>query len=134
MKNLHGINLTKLTGLCTNGWTEKILKFNETVISIVDETIPKTSTNHGLMMIAKMSSQIAKMADRHFGRHLTSHNPSNFHIFRAKARGTLKQNRRTSWHNFVSKLTCHTPMNNVWNMVKKNNGKNSKTFKRWTRY
>jgi hypothetical protein len=86
------------------------------------------------MMIAKISSQIAKMAERHFGKHPTSYNPGNFRIFRAKARGTLKQNRRTSWRNFVFKLTCHTPMNNVWNMVKKNNGKNSKTFKRWTRH
>jgi hypothetical protein len=38
---------------------------------------------------------------------------NNFHIFRAKARGTLKQNRRTFWHNFVSKLTCHTLMNSL---------------------
>jgi CRISPR/Cas system CSM-associated protein Csm2 small subunit len=45
--------------------TNPILKFNETVISIVDETIPKTSTNHGLMMIAKMSSQIAIHRDRY---------------------------------------------------------------------
>jgi len=46
--------------------TDPILKFNETVISIADETIPKTSTNqntqenHGLMMTAKMPSEIAK--------------------------------------------------------------------------
>jgi hypothetical protein len=41
--------------------TDPILKFNETVISIVDETIPKTSTNHGLMMIAKNSSVYGKL-------------------------------------------------------------------------
>jgi len=44
--------------------TDPILKFNETVISIADETIPKTSTNpqenHGLMMIAKTPPKIAK--------------------------------------------------------------------------
>jgi len=85
-------------------------------------------------MIAKMPSQITKMAERHFGKHPTSYNLGNFRFFRAKARRTLKQNRRTSWRNFVSKLNCHTPMNNVWNMVIKNNGKNSKTFKRWTRH
>ena len=70
-------------------------------------------------MIAKMPSQITKMAERHFGKHPTSYNLGNFRFFRAKARRTLKQNRRTSWRNFVSKLNCHTPMNNVWNMVKK---------------
>jgi hypothetical protein len=40
-------------------------------------------------------------------------NCSYMAIFRAKARRTLKQNRRTSWRNFVSKLNCHTPMNKV---------------------
>jgi len=48
--------------------TDPILKFNETVISIADETIPKTSprqiqntqVNHGLMMMAKTLSKIAE--------------------------------------------------------------------------
>jgi hypothetical protein len=49
-----------------------------------------------------------KKAERRFGKHPTSDNLGNFRIFRAKARRTLKQNRRTSWRNFVSKLNCHT--------------------------
>jgi hypothetical protein len=57
-----------------------------------------------------------------FEKHPTSDNLGNIHIFRAKARRTLKQNRRTSWRNFVSKLNCHTPMNKVWNMVQKIKG------------
>ena len=39
----------------------------------------------------------------------------------------MKQNRRTSWRNFVSKLNFHTPMNKVWNMVQTIKGKNNKT-------
>jgi hypothetical protein len=61
-----------------------------------------------------------KKAKRQFGKHPTSDNVGNFRIFRAKARRTLKQNRRPSWRNFVSKLNWHTPMNNVWNMVQQN--------------
>jgi hypothetical protein len=86
--------------------------------------IQNNGVNHGLMMIAKTPSKIAK---RQFRKHPTSDNFGNFCIFRAKARRTLKQNRRTSWRNFVSKLNFHTPMNKVWNMVQKIKGKNNKT-------
>jgi hypothetical protein len=49
--------------------TDLILKLNETLISIADETIAKTSTNlntqvnHGLMMIAKTPSKIVKRSN-----------------------------------------------------------------------
>ena len=113
--------------------TDPILKFNETVISIADETIPKTSTNPkhpGKPWYndeCKDAIKNRKKAERRFGKHPTSDNLCNFGIFLAKARRTLKQNRRTSWRNFVSKSNCHTPMNKVWNMLQKNKGKNSKT-------
>jgi hypothetical protein len=68
-----------------------------------------------------------KKAEQQFGKHPTSDNLGNFRIFRARARRTLKKNRRTSWCNFVSKLNCYTPMNKVWNMVQKIKGKNNKT-------
>ena len=77
------------------------------------------------MMSAKMPSKNRKKAERRFEKHPTSDNLGNFRIFRA--RRTLKQNRRTSWRNFVSKLNCHTPMNRLWNMVQKIKGKNNKT-------
>jgi bisphosphoglycerate-independent phosphoglycerate mutase (AlkP superfamily) len=86
--------------------------------------IQNTRVNHGLMMIEKTPSTIAK---GRFGKYPTSDNLGNFRIFRAKARRTLKQNLRTSWRNFVSKLNCHTPMDKVWNMVQKIKGKNNKT-------
>ena len=113
--------------------TNPILKFNETVISIADETIPKTSTNPkdpGKPWFnddCKDAIKHRKKAERQFVKHPTSDNLDNFRIFKAKARRTLKQNRRTSWRNFVSKLNCHTPMNKVWNMVQKIKGKNNKT-------
>jgi hypothetical protein len=69
---------------------------------------------------------------RRFGKHPTSDNLGNFRIFRAKARRTLKQNRRNSWRNFVSKLNCHTPMNKVWNIVHKIKGKNNKLCQIYT--
>ena len=82
--------------------TDPILKFNETVISIGDATIPKTSTNRkhpGKPWInddCKDAIKNYKKAKRQFGKHPTSDNVGNFRIFRAKARRTLKQNRRPS--------------------------------------
>jgi hypothetical protein len=101
------------------------LKYNETVISIADETIPKTSTNPKYPEKSWFNDECKdaiknrKKAERRFEKHPTSDNLDNFRIFRAKARRTMKQNRRTSWRYFVSKLNCHTPMNKVWNMVLK---------------
>ena len=82
--------------------TDSILKFNETVISIADETIPKTSTNPkhpGKPWFndeCKDAIKNRKKAERRLGKHPTSDNLGNFRIFRAKARRTLKQNRCTS--------------------------------------
>ena len=112
---------------------DPILKFNKTVISIADETIPKTSTysKHPCKPWfnddCKDAIKYPKKAERRFGKHPISDNLGNFRIFRGKVRRTSKQNRCTSWRYFVSKLNCHTPMNTVWNMVQQNKDKNSKT-------
>jgi len=107
------------------------LKFNETVISIDDETIPKTSTypkHPGKPWFndeCKDAIKNRRQADRRFGKHPTSDILGNFRIF--KARRTLTQNGRTSWPNFVSKLNWHTPKNKVWNIVQRIKGKHNKT-------
>jgi hypothetical protein len=76
------------------------------------------------MMIAMSTSKIAK------GPNDNSENILHRTISAISASSGRKleeQNRHTSWHNFVSKLLCHTPMNKVWNMVQKIKGKDSKT-------
>ena len=113
--------------------TDPMLKFNETLISIADETIQKTSTNPKhpgkpwFTDECKYTINNRKKAERRFRKLPTSDTLGNVRIFRAKARRTLKHNRRTSWRNFVSRLNCHTPMNKVWNMVQNIKGKNNKT-------
>ena len=88
--------------------------FNETVISIDDKTIPKTSTNPkypGKQWFNDDCKDVIKnrkTAERQFGKHPTSNNLGNFRIFRANARRTIKQNRRISWRNFVSKLNINS--------------------------
>lgn len=75
--------------------------FSEIVISIADKTIPKTSANPkhpGKQWFNDGCKDVIKnrkKAERQFGKHPTSNNLGNFRIFRANARRTLSQNRRT---------------------------------------
>jgi hypothetical protein len=67
------------------------LKFNDTVISIADVTIPKTSANPkhpGKPWFnddCKDAISNRKRAERQFGKHPTSDNLGNFRIVREKA-------------------------------------------------
>ena len=108
------------------GSTDPILEFNETLISIADGAVQGTSADPGHPGRPWFDGGCR---DAVGGRTTVrgADNLGNFRIFRAKARRTLKQNRRTSWRNFVSKLNCHTPMNKVWNMVQEIKGKHNKT-------
>ena len=112
---------------------DPILCFNKQIISIADRTIPKTSTNPKHPSKPWFTDECdraigeRKKAHRRFNKRPTSDNLENFRIFRAKARRTFKQARRTSWRNFVSGIKSHTPMNKVWNFIQKIKGKNSKS-------
>ena len=44
-------------------------------------------------------------------------------IQRAKARRTIKSSKRNTWKSYVSKLNYKTPINKVWNMIRKISGK-----------
>ena len=104
--------------------TDPILNFNDTVISVADNTIPKTSTNPKHQGKPWFNDDckndiISQKVEWQFGKHPTSDNLGNFRICRAKARRTLKTKWRTSWCSFVSTLNCHTSMNKVWNPIQK---------------
>jgi hypothetical protein len=79
------------TEIIRNATPDPILKFNDTVISIADETIPKTSTNpkhQGKPWFnddCKDAIKNHKKAERRFGKDPTSDNVDNFRIVRAKA-------------------------------------------------
>lgn len=111
---------------------DPILTFNTVLTSIADRTIPKTSANpkHPSKPWFDDACDQAigdrKKSERRFNQQPTTENLSNFRIFRAKARRTCRQARRTSWKKFVSGITSRTPMTKVWNMVNKIKGKNSK--------
>ena len=106
--------------------------FNGKILSIADDTIPKTSTIPKHPNKPWYTDDCDKAihdrnkAHSRFNKQPTTENLSNLRIFRAKARRTCKQARRTSWRSFVSKLTSRTPMNKIWNFIRKIKGQNSK--------
>ena len=46
-------------------------------------------------------------------------NLNNFRIAQAKARRTINQSNRKSLKNYVSNLNIYTPINKVWNKIRK---------------
>ncbi|CAC5370120.1 unnamed protein product [Mytilus coruscus] len=111
---------------------DPILTFNTVLTSIADRTIPKTSANpkHPSKPwfddACDQAIDDRKQSERRFYQHPTSENLSNFRIFRAKARRTCRQARRTSWKTFILGISSRTPMTKVWNMIQKTKGKNAK--------
>ena len=57
----------------------------------------------------------------------TSDNINEYKKCRAKARKVIKENKRNSWHEYVSKLNVKTPAKKVWEMIRKISGKQSNT-------
>ena len=52
---------------------------------------------------------------------LCHHGPSNAHK-------VIKEGKRKSWHDYVSKLNVKTPAKKVWEMIRKISGKQSNTI------
>ena len=57
----------------------------------------------------------------------TSDNINEYKTCRANARKIIKENKRKSWHEYVSKLNVKTPAKKVWEMIRKISGKQSNT-------
>ena len=112
---------------------DPILKFTKIILENSNKTIPKTSTNPKKISKpwfnenCKEAIKKRKNAEKQFSLSPSQNNLDNFRILKAKARRTIKQSKRESWKNFVSKLNSHTPMNKVWNTIKKIKGKGSNT-------
>ena len=60
-----------------------------------------------------------KGALRQFNSRPTHDNLNNYRIFRAKVRRTIKESKKKSWKQYVSKLNSRTSIKKVWDMVRK---------------
>ena len=109
---------------------DPMLSFTETLIDISNQCIAKSSTNSFKKKKPWFNDEckeaIKKRKDslKRFKQYPTKTNLNACKILRAKARRIIKQAKRSSWKDFISKINTRTPMTTIWNMIKKINGKN----------
>ena len=105
--------------------------FTSLLYSAAEKSIPRTSTNPKhpnkpwfnddcKKVIAERESVL-----RQFNLRPTQENLSKFKIARAKARQTIKQSKRASWRQYVSRLNSRSSVKKTWDMIRKISGKNS---------
>ena len=108
---------------------DAIADFTNILHNIAEKTIPKTSTNPKRFNKpwfnddCKEAIKARKQVLREFNTNPTQDNLNKFRVFRAKARRTIKESKRTSWRNYVSKLNSRSSIKKTWDMVRKIKGK-----------
>ena len=109
---------------------DNITYFSKTLISIAEESIPKTSSNkkHNKSWFnddCKTAIRSRKAALRKFNLQPSAENLNNFKIHKAKTRRVIKISKKTSWRNYVNKLKSSSKSKKVWDMIRKISGKNT---------
>ena len=109
-------------------------QFHEILLEIIENCIPKLSTkprkNKCWFTEDCQKAITAKnKALRKFANSKTSEDLKQFKITRAQARRVIREAKRTSFKNYVSKINNNTPMHKVWKMVKKLKGTHRDTIK-----
>ena len=105
--------------------------FTALLYSAAEKSIPRTSTNPKhpnkpwFNDECKQAIEERKSVLRQFNLRPTQENLSKFKIARAKARRTIKQSKRASWRQYVSRLNSRSSVKKTWDMIRKINGKNS---------
>jgi len=105
--------------------------FTSILKDIADETVPKTSAvpkrvrkpwfNDTVKNVIKERNRVLER----FKREPTRDNLNDYKIARAKARREIRQSKKSSWRNYVSKLNSQTSTKSVWNRIRKIKGKES---------
>ena len=123
---------SKITLDVFNDVDDPIDTFSSLLLEIAGECIPKTSTNlhrnrPWFNDECKQSIKERRAAVRKFNVCPTPQNLEQVKIFRAKARRTVRQAKKKSWQNYVSKLNSRSSIKKVWQMIRKISGKNKST-------
>ena len=104
---------------------------NSLLYSAAEKSVPRTSTSPKhpnkpwFNDECKQAIEERKSILRQFNLRPTQENPSKFKIARAKARRTIKQSKRASWRQYVSRLNSRSSLKKTWDMIRKINGKSS---------
>jgi ribonuclease HI len=102
--------------------------FTDSVTCAAEASIPKTSGTGSRRRVpwwndaCRAAVQARCRALRAFQLSPTADNLAHFRRLRAAARRTLKESRRASWRDYVSTLNASTPLQTVWNKIKRIQG------------
>ena len=107
--------------------------FTAKLLDIAAQTIPTSSTNPKHVSkpwftdACKEAIKNRKAALKAFNSQPSPQNLDLFKMSRAKARKTIREEKRASWQTYVSKLNTRTSVKKAWDMVRKISGKTSIT-------
>ena len=105
--------------------------FTSLLYPAAEKSIPRTSTNPKhpnkpwFNDDCKKAIAERKSVLRQFNLRPTQENLSNFKFARAKAHRSIKQSKRASWRQYVSRLNSRSSVKKTWDMIRKISGKNS---------
>ena len=114
----------------TQDYIDNAEEFTKTIISIAEKCIPKNSTPNKknkpwFNNECKEAINKRKAALRKFKKEPTTSNLTNYKLYKAKARKTLKEAKKTCWREYVNGINISTKPKAVWRMIKGIAGKNN---------
>ena len=104
--------------------TETIPKFSKKLINIAKTCIPHNPTIHKrdrpwFSKECKQAIRLRRAALRKFNTEPTTSNLISFKFHRANARKIIREAKKKSWQNYVSKLNTSSNIKTVWLMIRK---------------
>ncbi|RUS74669.1 hypothetical protein EGW08_017575 [Elysia chlorotica] len=105
-----------------------IEQFSDAVLLIAKRTIPQTSTvprkdKPWFDCRCRLAVRAGEKAFNEFKGNASLETLNIFKKRRAEARRSIRQQKRQSWKNFISKVNKDTPLSKVWKLVRKIQGK-----------
>ena len=135
--SLRRANWVEFRSLCVkyltqNDTTYSADLFTQKLISIAKQCIPYNTTSHKqnrpwFSQKCREAIRLRRAALRKFNTEPTTPNLISFKHCRANARKIIKEAKRNSWQNYVSKLNTSTKLKTVWDMIRKIAGKKQTT-------
>ena len=113
--------------------TEKFPAFLDKLNDITTKCVPKSAGqstgSYNLWFNSECKKAVKARQNAMDKSHInpTSDNINEYKNCQANARKIIKENKRKSWHEYVSKLNVKTPAKKVWEMIRKISGKQSNT-------
>ena len=110
--------------------TEKFLAFLDKLNDIARKCVSTGQSNSSYKPWFNSECKIAVKAQNAMDKCCTNPTSDNIHEYkncRANACKVIKENKRKSWHEYVSKLNKKTPAKKVWKMIRKISGKQGNT-------